>query len=310
MKLIQQNLKIPATAGKKYIWDSKFFYWIDNDFKNWNLNVPSNKTKNTNVAVGEITKDGTFEQFFKEINTDLDKLILTQEQILVFIKKHKKWLRTDGYGTFFLFKVGDEFFVAGVGFIDDGQLLAYVCRFSGDSIWYAERRHRIVVPQLALNRSVSSISDPLISETLPSELIISGGGQNKMFKQTPDNFGKPPEWKPCPRCGSDGRVWCSVCSGTNEKMKNLTKNDFEKVVKETSEMQREVVKEINTSLYTISDVKKLVEKERSRIKKELIEKIPGLAENKFVNDLKVSAEDYARVWNIARQEIIKIIEEL
>jgi hypothetical protein len=82
------------------------------------------------------------------MSDDLNKLVMTQSQIIQFVQKHRKWLRTDGYATFFLFKVGDEFFVADVFFNDDGRLEVYVYRFSDDDVWRAEVRHRIVIPQL------------------------------------------------------------------------------------------------------------------------------------------------------------------
>ena len=84
------------------------------------------------------------------MSDDLNSLCLTQPQIIHFVEKHKKWLRTDGYGTFFLFKVGEELFVAYVYFDGYGRLKVFVYRFSFDYVWYAGCGHRVVVPQLAL----------------------------------------------------------------------------------------------------------------------------------------------------------------
>lgn len=47
----------------------------------------------------------TFAKIFTSFRGDLDKLCLTQHQIKAFCKKHANWLRTNGYATFFLFKV-------------------------------------------------------------------------------------------------------------------------------------------------------------------------------------------------------------
>ena len=44
-----------------------------------------------------------------------------------------------------------------------GELMAYVRRFSDGRVWYAEDRHRVVVPQLALKSSELSLSS---SDTL------------------------------------------------------------------------------------------------------------------------------------------------
>jgi hypothetical protein len=72
---------------------------------------------------------------------------LEQSQIRRFCLDHVDWLRKDGFGTFFLFKVKGEFFVAYVYWCE-GRLKALVGRLSSVDVWYAEYRHRIVVPQL------------------------------------------------------------------------------------------------------------------------------------------------------------------
>ncbi len=147
-----ETLALDSTDGTEIIAEagSLFNGYLDGDFRNWKTNVKGNPTEAQNVQVHEMTKNGTFEQIYGGLGTDLNALCLTQAQIIGFVKKHRKWLREDGYGTFFLFKVGDEFFVAHVVVDSDGSLDAYVHRFSLDSVWDAEYRDRFVVPQLAL----------------------------------------------------------------------------------------------------------------------------------------------------------------
>jgi hypothetical protein len=100
-----------------------------------------------NVQVYEMIKDGTFEKIYGRFDNNLDTMCLTQGQIIGFVKKYRNWLRTDGYGTFFLFKVGTEFFVANV-FFGSGGLYVHVYRSSHVSVWSADDRHRFVLPQL------------------------------------------------------------------------------------------------------------------------------------------------------------------
>lgn len=121
---------------------------LDGDFRNYGTDVPSSPTKKTKVSVCEMIKDGTFAQIFGGMSNNLDNLCLTQPQIIQFVKKYRKWLRTDGYATLFLFKVGEIFFVASVVLHSDGQLYADVYHFSGDYVWFADYRHRFVVSQL------------------------------------------------------------------------------------------------------------------------------------------------------------------
>lgn len=151
-----EGLELDETDGKETIAQAKnvFLGWIDPDFKNWNMDVPSLATKRTKVTVHELTKDGNYAQIFGGISDDLNKLVMTQPQVIQFVQKHCKWLRTEGYGTLFLLKVGDESFVARVYWRSDEHLRVHVYRCSSGIVWGAEYRHRIVVPQLPLESSV------------------------------------------------------------------------------------------------------------------------------------------------------------
>lgn len=154
VKLISgaEVLELDETDGKETIAEAKatFTGYLDSDFKNYGANVPSSATGKMNVTVHKMIKDGTFAQIFGGMSDDLNSLCLTQPQIIQFVKKHRKWLRTDGYGTFFLFKVGDEFFVAGVRVFDGGRLMVGAVRLSFAYVWDAGSHRRIVVPQLNL----------------------------------------------------------------------------------------------------------------------------------------------------------------
>jgi hypothetical protein len=66
------------------------------------------------------------------------------------VKQYPDWLKKGGNGTFFLFKVGSEFFVVAVYLFSDDRLGVRVRRLSLDRIFLAKKRHRLVVPQLAL----------------------------------------------------------------------------------------------------------------------------------------------------------------
>ena len=152
VKLISgaETLELDETDGQATIAQAKnvFLGYIDSDFNGWGCDVQSEPTKKTQVAVHEMIKDGTFVQIFNGMSDDLNSLCLTQSQIIQFVQKHRKWLRTDGCATFFLFKVGAEFFVAGVYCYGVGRLKVYVYRFWHGLVWGAGDRRRVVVPQL------------------------------------------------------------------------------------------------------------------------------------------------------------------
>ena len=148
---------IGATNGRAIIAKAQetFPGYLDGDYVNYGTDVPGRPTKRTRVEVLELVKDGNFAQIYGGFGRSRDSLCLTQSQIIRFVKDHSLWLRRDGYGTFFLFKVDElkvqeesqKFFVANVRWYE-GRLEAYVCRLSYGHVWSAEFRHRIVVPQL------------------------------------------------------------------------------------------------------------------------------------------------------------------
>lgn len=144
-----KSIVIGATDGRGMIAKAKdtFPVYIDLGFVKYGTNVKGQPTKKMLVQVFEIIKDGTLAQIFGGFGENLDRLCLSQDQIIRFVKEHSKWLRTDGYGTFFLFKVDNEFFLACVAW-DEGRLGVCASRLSFGRVWDAGFRHRIVVPQL------------------------------------------------------------------------------------------------------------------------------------------------------------------
>lgn len=141
------TITLSETKGNKTIARADdLFTWIDSDFENWGTDKKEKKTESIELAVCEITSDATFAHLF----TKPEEMSLTQSQIIEFCTNHKDKLRADGYATFFLFKVGTEYFVADVDIRSGGLLHAYVRRFSRARVWRAGFRHRIVIPQLAL----------------------------------------------------------------------------------------------------------------------------------------------------------------
>ncbi|MBU4142712.1 hypothetical protein KJ590_01785 [Patescibacteria group bacterium] len=145
-----KSLVLDSVDGTETLADAKdMFAYIDSDFKNYGADEPGQPTAETPVGVHEMIKDAAFSQMFGSLSSDVRKLCLTQHQIKNFVKKHRKWLRTEGYATFFLFESKGQFFVAGVRFHAVGSLHVLVYRFGLAHVWRAEHRHRVVVPKLA-----------------------------------------------------------------------------------------------------------------------------------------------------------------
>jgi len=139
-----EGLTIESLDGKAYISDAKkTFRYIDAYFENWRLNHSGPATAETIVDVNEIVKDGTFVQIFTEINSDLDKIAMTQAQIIRFCEKYPTWLSQGRYATFFLTKVDSKYFVIRVNRRDDA-LDVNVRKFEIIGAWNASYGRRIV----------------------------------------------------------------------------------------------------------------------------------------------------------------------
>lgn len=144
-----EKLMLRPRDGSRTIRSSKnVFSHIDTDFKVYGADQKGGSTEEAEVVVHEMEKDANFVKMFASLNHDMDALCMTQDQILEFIEMHRRWLRTDCYATFFLFKSNDQFFVAYLYVIDGGTLEAYVRRLEDDYVWPAGDRRRVVVPQL------------------------------------------------------------------------------------------------------------------------------------------------------------------
>jgi len=144
-----EKIMIESSDGKATIANAKntFKPYIDGNFNNWKLNTPGSATPEMLVDIYEIIQDANFSQIFNSLNSDLDKLVLTQAQIIGFCEKHPNWLRQEEYATLFLIKVNGEYFVVNVRVYSDGLNIC-ASRFEYDDVWNAKYLHRVVIPQI------------------------------------------------------------------------------------------------------------------------------------------------------------------
>jgi hypothetical protein len=141
--------EIPPTDGKQTIFRAKktFTAYIDPDFKGYGLDVRSEGKPMLQVESLELVKDGTLQDIFGSFGVDLDRLVLTQDQIIWVVENRPEMLLQNGYANLFLMKQGDEYFVADAHRDSDG-LSVNARRLSDDDVWRAGYRRRVVVPQL------------------------------------------------------------------------------------------------------------------------------------------------------------------
>ena len=156
IKLISagKRVVIGATQGTETLATAHdVFSSISSDFKNWGCDKAELATPDTAVEVYEQVEDATYPKIFGSLDQNLDRLMLTTPQIKNFVVNHAKDYLLEAEWTCFrfLFKVGNEFFVADVRVLKGGTREVRVTRFLDGSVRHAEYRHRIVVPQLVAN---------------------------------------------------------------------------------------------------------------------------------------------------------------
>ena len=143
-----ETIVVGSTTGKEMLAASGEVFpgWLDPNFERWGTNVQSDPTEEAGVEVWEMAEDANFRTMFSSLG-DPERLCLTQGQIRKFAAERRDKLHSNGWATFFLFRVGEELFVAG---LDDygRELLAFVYRFGNGYVWCAGDRRRVVVPRL------------------------------------------------------------------------------------------------------------------------------------------------------------------
>ncbi len=146
---VDETILVGPTDGTETL-ATAFAGYLDGDFKDWKTKKPGKATGPLSVTVHEMNQNANFADMFGELG-NLDALCFEQGQIKRFCANHRDKLRTNGYTTFFLFKVdgdrGPEYFVALIRVTGRG-LEADVRRFDCSYVWYAAPQHRVVVPQL------------------------------------------------------------------------------------------------------------------------------------------------------------------
>jgi hypothetical protein len=141
-----KRLVINATDGHETLASATdVFRYIDSNFRRWNCSTVGPPTEETAVQVHEMVSDSTFQEMFNSFGVTVGRLALSQAQIKQFAARYPDWLKKGGNGTFFLFKTGDEFFVAAVYYFSDGRLGVRVRRLTLERFFRARKRHRLVV---------------------------------------------------------------------------------------------------------------------------------------------------------------------
>ena len=150
---ILESVVIGATSGKRLVLKSESIFnsFIDSDFKNWDLENWEEGRPEIDFLICEIDKDTPFPQMFTKINSNLEELVVTQDQIIYFCEKYPGKINRDGCQVFFLIKRDKEYFVVGVSRTPNPNNLAvFVYRIDREVPIYARYHHRLVIPDFSI----------------------------------------------------------------------------------------------------------------------------------------------------------------
>lgn len=185
-----ETITIPATTGKRLIKDHKelFSGYIEGNFENWGLDIEEQPKPETELAVMELQEEATFQKMLE--GYDLEKCVMTQEQVIEVCENHQDKLSKDGSETFFLMKrkKDGEFFVARVHFNDDGgRLMLYVDGLDDDFPWRPEFNRRFVILEQAL---IDTQTSPTLINNMPAYSPFSEPVENNMSDIQADKIEK------------------------------------------------------------------------------------------------------------------------
>jgi hypothetical protein len=143
----ENHFIISAVNGEETIVRAEevFKLGVDSDFKNWNTDVKSRATKETNVKIYEVIASANFQQMFNPLSNDIDKLCLTQHQIINFCKINQTWFKQEGLKTAFLFTVNNNYYVVFVS-AKECDLYIYLDIFENSYKWEVNNHICVVVP--------------------------------------------------------------------------------------------------------------------------------------------------------------------
>ena len=155
-----KRVVIGATQGTETLASANdVFSFISPDFKHWGCDKFEPATPDVAVEIYEQIEDADYPKIFGSLNQNLDRLMLTTPQIKSFVEDHAKEYLLEAQWTCFrfLFKVGNELFIADVRVLLGGNREVRVTRFLDGSVRHAEYRHRIVVPTSSQTQKSANI---------------------------------------------------------------------------------------------------------------------------------------------------------
>ncbi|PKM91815.1 hypothetical protein CVU82_01245 [Candidatus Falkowbacteria bacterium HGW-Falkowbacteria-1] len=140
---------IDALDGSIAIIDSEdiFRAYIDPKFKELGLDKPGLSTPKITVEVYKLVDDKKIGDIFVSFGVNLDKLVMSQSQIVFFCKRNYLRICGNEYAYFFLIKEKNKYHVVNVDIYSDG-IGVEIVHFDQKRILLSDDFYHVVVPQV------------------------------------------------------------------------------------------------------------------------------------------------------------------
>ena len=146
-----EEIIIKATKGERTIEKMRnVFRFVDHDLAKQDIDVKGLPTPEMRVEVFKMIKNGTAAEVFGGFGENLDRLCLTQDQIISFVENHTKWIGKKICGVSFLTKIKNVYFVFEVDWFGWHQhkLRINIRPLSCERNLYTELNNQFVIPKL------------------------------------------------------------------------------------------------------------------------------------------------------------------
>lgn len=144
----KERITIPALPGNEWIFDAKdAFFFIDKEFETLRDASENPETDLVEIETYDTRESAKFVEMFTSIAYDLDLLCFTQGQLVWLVRNRKEWLAKGHSPKHFLFRNGDQYFVAIV--LVDTNMMPNVAvdPLGTKTVWNAELPLQVVVPR-------------------------------------------------------------------------------------------------------------------------------------------------------------------
>lgn len=143
-KIKTPKLFLEKIDGQKTIIESEGFEIFHNCGNVFTAKQRSKPSEYCELLVYQLNEDLKTSEIFKSFRVNMNKLCLSENQVLCFCKKYPEELKSEGLATFFLVKKGNKYFVFDVHKGND-KILVVVSDMQNSRIWQGKHAYRIVV---------------------------------------------------------------------------------------------------------------------------------------------------------------------